>query len=894
VTYLRIWHFPDTETHDLRAVAAYAVADIGTPDDRLRLRHLLNIDRAADTNDEIRGAALRAIYPRGDYDDSMWQYLEHPQQSNFFGAYDAFMTYMVLPKLGPSNLPAALRWSEQQKHQEIGPVAELQHGILSRAVEHIESEEVADLLARAVLARAESGYESLRSYREKGFDERLAEDQSRRRRFFEAFLPILGRNKVHFLTYPRSLLFLEDLEWLIDRVVNNRSPAAAGVESWMVHQLARSWETSTIEAVRQACQKSAVLAEECKGFFDPWSLDSPEAQWARQSDGDAPKKKDIPVALAMEPRCDAALRRSEEGDVDAWLRLLNEMSVEEGGTHFMSLRDMEVQKLPGWSVASEGLKARMIVAAKVFLEQTSFQKIAWFPSNRIPDGAVAALNAIVFLNEVESGYLKKQHTAFWVQWIPSLIGGSLGRETNDAINSVFKMAAIAAPGPMNTYLLAQVAYEDRANRYLFCGASIEAAWSETLAGELLATLQQDELTTDVQGDLLYRLIDHKFPGAIEWATQTIAASNNSARKQALAKALLIGDDDTGWGTIWSMIRSDASFGRALMADVSYGLNSRASSFTNRLSDAELGDLFTWLLEQYPPDDGMVSGAMGPTDTIRFLRDGILEQLKARSTFEACDALARAKLHLPQHRWLGHHIDAAEVMACSSTWKAHHPREIIAMAADAHRRLVDSSVQLLALVLESLRRLQAKLHGELSAVADLWNSRDKDWWPKEEEDISDYVARHLRDDLTDRNIVINREVQIRRGRRGEMRGQNTDIHIDATPVDGTQAEIYGATAVIVEVKGSWNNGLMQDMEVQLRDRYLKKNACFTGLYLVAHFIADRWTPDDWRRAKSEAIGKNDLTTKLAAQAASLSEGVNIASFVLDASLNSTGANSKRKN
>ena len=46
--------------------------------------------------------------------------------------------------------------------------------------------------------------------------------------------------------------------------------------------------------------------------------------------------------------------------------------------------------------------------------------------------------------------------------------------------------------------------------------------------------------------------------------------------------------------------------------------------------------------------------------------------------------------------------------------------------------------------------------------------------------------------------------------------------------------------------------MQDMGAQLCDRYLRNSECRTGLYLVGHFMAERWDPDDWRRAKSDAI------------------------------------------
>ena len=116
-------------------------------------------------------------------------------------------------------------------------------------------------------------------------------------------------------------------------------------------------------------------------------------------------------------------------------------------------------------------------------------------------------------------------------------------------------------------------------------------------------------------------------------------------------------------------------------------------------------------------------------------------------------------------------------------------------------------------------------------------------------MSDYVARHLKKDLADRGIVINREVQIRRGRRGEMAGQSTDIHVDAVPAQDTPGQLYGPIGVVIEVKGSWNNGLMQDMEGQLRDRYMKNSEYRAGLYVVAHFKATQWIASDRRRQRA---------------------------------------------
>jgi len=537
------------------------------------------------------------------------------------------------------------------------------------------------------------------------------------------------------------------------------------------------------------------------------------------------------------------------------------------------------------------MRGRIIAAAKTFLTETPFRTLVWFPSTQVPYLASAGVNALAFLYGLDLAYLQGQSTEFWVAWIPSLIGDSrvTYRQTDeiDAVNTVFVMAAAAAPATMNEKLLEQIQMESDDRQFFFAGTLVDLAWSDSLGQALLGKLQLDDLAPSVQAEILFQLVKRKVAGAKEWAEETVRSEYTTERGIGFSKALLKASDDDAWKTLWPLIQTDTNYGRRLLEGVSYGYDDKAS-FTNCLNDVELGELYLWLLEQYPPDGHMVSGAVGPVDTVRMLRDGSLEKLKRRATFEACDALARAELRLPQYRWLRFHFDEAEVLACASTWEAQSPRDIIAMASDSKRRFVESSQQLLDVILESLSHLQAELHGELASVGDLWNCKGEEWWPKQEEDISDYIARHLKMDLANRGIIINREVQIRRGRRGEMAGQSTDIHVDAVPAKGTQGQLYGSIGVVIEVKGSWNDGLMQDMEGQLRDRYIKNNEYRAGLYVVAHFKAARWIATDGRRAKSDAFDISDLRQQLANQANGLSGSVLIQSLVLDASLDSTTA------
>lgn len=80
--------------------------------------------------------------------------------------------------------------------------------------------------------------------------------------------------------------------------------------------------------------------------------------------------------------------------------------------------------------------------------------------------------------------------------------------------------------------------------------------------------------------------------------------------------------------------------------------------------------------------------------------------------------------------------------------------------------------------------------------------------------------------------------------------------------------------------------MEDLQHQLRDRYLQNNPCRTGLYLVAYFSAKTWSGNDQRRDKCTSMSLDELRHTLEAQAASLSGAIQLRSYVLNALLDST--------
>jgi hypothetical protein len=180
-------------------------------------------------------------------------------------------------------------------------------------------------------------------------------------------------------------------------------------------------------------------------------------------------------------------------------------------------------------------------------------------------------------------------------------------------------------------------------------------------------------------------------------------------------------------------------------------------------------------------------------------------------------------------------------------------------------------------------LESKLQGETPAAIDLWDEISKNVYrPRSETRLSDYLKRHFQTDIKDRGIIVNREVEIRRGE-GSGQGERTDIHIDAlTPLSG-KGPLESVTAII-EVKGCWNKDLEYSMERQLLNRYMTDSNCDHGLYVVGWFTCDHWDSSDPRLKRRPKMTIEEARERFSAQAAGLSQaGKRIEAFVLNVSL-----------
>jgi hypothetical protein len=876
----------------LRNSAAASAAAVGSREVRATLRPLAFGKAGDDPTDELKGSGLKAIWPDSLTASELFSLLTPPKQPNMGTTYTSFLSDHVVAHLSVGDIPVALEWFAKQEHRQrlLGSVDRLMDGIVRFAWVNLHEPGVATGLATAIVSRIELyDHSILSSDDDREFAREIQHDQERRRSLLKSILPKLDLNgATAFLTDRMPLLAFSDLEWLIDRILSGEVKDSAPVEARIIRLAFDGKDQKLGAKLWSACQANSTLNAECGRFFGPIDLDSEEATMLRE-DLRQQKEWKTPKPLVPPPaeRIENNLRMIDAGGMIFWEQLTLDLNLGPASSRPAADLGPDLTETPGWKDADSSTRSRILGAAVRYLSEGDPRNSEWFRTSGIPYTAIAGYRALALLMVADPRFeaLPKE---VWAKWIPVLLRfGFGGKDELRMRDQLLRRAHELFPAETAKWILELIDGENERDGHLFAANEMDICWDDSLGAALLEKSRSRELKPQVLGSLLEFLLSRDFSGGRESAESHIESGlHGSKPEQRLAvvagQVLLRCASDAGWTKIWPIIKENETIGREIVESASYGYAGGAS-FITKLNEADLGELYLWMVEAYPYVERKFGfGAVGPSDTAVMLRDGILENLKQRGSFAACDALRGVMAKLPQHPWLRLHLEEAVALARANSWRPISIAEFLALALDRDKRFVDSGSQLVETIVESFDRLHAKLHGELPAVRDLWNTPKEEFSPKDEQEVADYVARHLSEDLRGRGIIVNREVQIRRGI-GDGTGQRTDIHVDAV-MPGEPKRDVDRTYAIVEVKGNWNVELRSAMETQLRDRYLNENRCKEGVYLIAWFACPKWSDADSRRAKCPRVPLSEARESFSKQASEPSrDGYFIRSYVLDSSL-----------
>lgn len=420
-------------------------------------------------------------------------------------------------------------------------------------------------------------------------------------------------------------------------------------------------------------------------------------------------------------------------------------------------------------------------------------------------------------------------------------------------------------------------------------------WSEEFAGTLAEKLNTLTWQTEPNN---FELVSHVLLRQRHQATLDLLcarldndrAGTNPDERAGIAAILLAGRPQDAWPSVHRAMHVDPAWGRTLATRLARSDSSTA--MLAALADAQLAELYRWCLQHIPPEqDSWEEQTVNPfhnNHELEFWRERALRILVDRATPSSLREVTALVRDNPKRPWMRRAlVEAQEAIQTTASHYTPTPAELHALVRASGRRIIRDSSDLLELILDELGELQKAMHGMPAEARFLWDEqRRKDepsrWRPKHEPDVSDYIARHLRDHLEARGVFTDREVQVgRTSPNPSAIGERIDLLCQVSTREG-RLPYREPCRVVIEIKGPWNKDIDTGARTQLTE-YMRAAKTRHGIYLASWYPPDEWDPDDYRRDKpASKLDQAELQASLNAQidAENARTGMDIRAFVLN--------------
>lgn len=816
-------------------------------------------------------------------------------------SFEYIVGYRIGPSLDAAALAAVL--SEAAEKLEMGQasagVRVLSRSLLRRAWSLLDGPLVRSAVARLLyyyLRLDHAGDHGVSALADR--DDWLAA-QEKRRRLLAALVPLLqGDRPDAFMlaigTHP--FVTRADFTWTLDRL----SEAEGGTERQVWTRLL--WSIFDFRELEQLRSIAALWRDhtELRDVFGDLIMDGESAEDVQLRLFAAQEQHlrefaDPNVSPALDPppkeRVLIRLADLEAGNPAGWWDVNLQMTLNPTSTHYGNEDESDLMSLPGWDDADEETRLRMIRGAALYLEIGDPSETEWLGTNSFYRPASAGYRAFRLLASQQPQFLDDLSASLWAKWAAAIVAYPDIATEDQTVQAQLVCAAYQeAPESVLRGLEMRLQMEIREGWRPMAQRLVAGCWDKQVERTLVRICGNPGVQPEQFEVLVADFLDHGSSEAQEMLLRIVRTGNpddaQEPRYQSAVQIVLSHITPALWDDVWPLLRSHPELADRCITRAAFGSSLVVPNFGERLDPDHAAEFCEWMLRTYPRhDDPVVEGvhSVSAREAIGRWRDSTIAALAARGTEESLQALRRLADSFPTDEGLHLQVLSAEGAFRAQSWEPPEPQEIIALGQNAQRRIVHTPDQLLDVLIESLSRLEDKLHGKPPAVQFLWNDLGNGFYrPKLEEDFSDFVKVHLANDLCGRGIVINREVQLKQSLGGSG-GEQTDILVEAIS-RGVQEVEPQTLSVVLECKGSWNRGVESAMKSQLVDRYLTSSQYRHGLYLVGWYACSQWEPHDDKRKRTPKYGIAEARRRFADTAAQLRTGqVTVRSVVLNTAL-----------
>lgn len=880
-----------------RSNAVHALITLGNEELKKKLIPLALEQQDEDLNDDLKGYAFRALWPEILSTKEVFNALTPPKKSNYSGGYIHFI-YILQEEIKNEDLEACLEWilkfSNKNDYSRF-ILQNIEDIIIYNCWNNLDELSNLSLFAKVLLMRMRD-YKTIlptpQKFR-KSWSPLILKDSSRIK-VLKEIINVIDKNEVHLIR-RNELIHAMDFELILDFFLREPIPE---IKSILAKLLSYFYLTGAkeIDLILSNIENHVELKVEFQSRIEPIELNSPLAEkirrewldtqkWKKEEDEIKTKEEASKINVYDRLVKDVADFESTK-DSTFWFQFFMDLTLTESSTHYTDELNSDIVLFPGWEIIDEPFKERIIQLSKYYIENFGDNKDQWFGTNTYFRPAAAGYKSLIILYISEPTYIKNISANIWKNWVHILLDypesyGISGHK--DTYIDIIAEAYTKIPNEIIQVLVSIIDIRNAKDElHLFILEKVKTCMDSRMQKALLAIAQNGLLKPLAQYYIFSLLLEYKNEEANELVKELIT-KNSGIIKVELAKALANYCNDMDWDFLMDEVGVHNDFGKELFLSILDIYVNNTIPLLERITENQSAELFLWLLNNFPrEDDPDFEGAhmVGPRERVANYRDRILGHLTGKGTRQSIEALIYIQVKKPDFNMKFYLIQAKKNFR-KINWEPIQPKDLILLANNNKSRVINNSDDLLNLIIDSLERFEVILQGDNSLSSTLWDhfspKVDK-YTPKSEEVLSDFLKHHLNTELKAYGISSYREVQLRKPNRiaGGKQGEKTDIYVSFT-----HPKTRDSFEVIIEVKGSWNDGVNTSMKDQLFNRYLREGNCVHGLYLVGWYDCEAFK-DQINKTESSTLEEAEIFYQNKAKELSTSDKT-IKSFVLDCSL-----------
>ncbi|NER26857.1 MAG: hypothetical protein F6J89_04310 [Symploca sp. SIO1C4] len=683
-----------SQPYQVRVFAARSICQIGDEETKAKLKPLVLGEAGDDPDDSLKGYSLKAVWSKQSKHltiEELLNSLSQPKtrgdRSTFYGAYQDFILIELAQSLQLSDLPKMLKWLDKKlARQELYyPFDGLSDTVILKAWKSLEEPEILQAFASLAFQRLKK-YQPL-VYNESNLlllKQELESNNHKRRQLIEAIFSrmpdskpelfiLLGDSKYGFIKS-----WDEDFPWLIEHLQSSDSEHIQKMYAKLI-RWNLDWDSSNqLSTIIKASQDNPILKLEFASDLEPIELNSLRAEQAKtsylewQNWPKPPEQKPL-LDPPLKQRVLTALEQVESGQPELWWQVCMAMQLTPTSTHWHFPDQPNLAKLPGWQEAEADTKARIIKAAKVYLDVGQPETQTWRENNTFRNNAFTGYQALYLLQQQESEFISTLPTSTWIKWIPAILKSiSLtSRYIEQQEQPCREIVRTAYHSASEEFIEMLIVLMHQYN-YQPCIFYVDDVYRLTnnLLDQPLAKLIFDKVKDEnLQAGMLEILLRDIFSDDVDEAKKiarsfipTSIPSFGEIRDKAVvaARLLLLHADNYNWSVLWSAIQQDSRFGREVLEPRAFPATCK-SKIEHNLQEEYLADLYIFLAQQYPKIEeskqetkelsAIKAAILDKTYEVGNWKDYILQHLQERGTPEACEALQKIIIEPPEQKEL---------------------------------------------------------------------------------------------------------------------------------------------------------------------------------------------------------------------------------------------------